>query len=207
MPTQRHTPLSRACTSEASAAQRVHAVQGRDLSPTAAPFLLQSSISKPGRMRAVHGHGLPAAMEGCAGHRPSSERSSRHTQGSVSTCLNRDSCCCRWHQFILPPRIPTALTVFSQEHPQGTSPQCESIPAPLPGPASLLPSLRAFITPWPGAQAKHGASSPLLDSEMQQRQPQHRAHGIRGSSATAPQHRPRVTTRRCGVGHRREGHC
>lgn len=123
----------------------------------------------------MHGHGLPAAMEGCAGHRPSSERSSRHTQGSVSTCLNRDSCCCRWHQFILPPRIPTALTVFSQEHPQGTSPQCEGISAPLPGPASLLPSPRAFITPWPGAQAKHGASSPLLDGEMQQRQPQHRA--------------------------------
>lgn len=59
-------------------------------------------------------------------------------------------------------------TYFSQEHPQGTSPQCKSIPALLPGPASLLLSLHAmasFTTYWSGAQANHRASSLLLEGE------------------------------------------
>lgn len=154
-----HTPLSRACISEASTIHLVHALQGRDLSPTEAPSLLQSSTSKPGRMWAVHRQGLSAAMEGCTGYRPSLDRSSRHIQGSLATCLNRDSCCCRWHQFILPPCIALHLLSLPRsilrEHPLGARVFQHCCLNSLP--PSLPPFCGRFYYPfttWSGAQAK-----------------------------------------------------
>lgn len=145
----------------------------------------------------MHRHGLPAAMEGCTGHRRSSDRSSQHIQGSLATCLNRDSCCCRWHQFILPPCIASALTVFSQEHPQGTSPTVREY-ASTAAWASLPPSLPPYRGQfyYPLVRGTSQALSLLFDGEMQHGQPQQRAHAPRGSggsSAQPLQHRPRVT--------------
>lgn len=166
--THQRTLLSCSCTSETGAAHPVHALHGRDLSPTAAPFLLQSSISKPGRMWAVHRHGLPAAMQGCTGQTQLGSQQPAHP----GLCSHLPEP----RQLLPVAGINSSLLLFLlhllsfprsilREHPLSARAFQHCC---LGQPPSFPPSLRAaasFTIHWSGAQAKHGTSSLLLDGE------------------------------------------